>query len=287
MGKAMGKVPTPTPPSAMLPTGFDLKKKSVPHTQNRHTAFARPGEHDIDAPEGPFLQAQLFCHSWPSDPAGPELIGTRSPRSEQRLCLRLCAADLPCLADAVPAVAWAAVKQQPRSLVGSAGRGQRVWTTSYPQYAIANVIPPCRFVHHCLVSGFFPLPSVSVSQFAAMPVRPPVQASAQFAKGDPLIADTSLALPITQRCSLPQIGPPRDSTGDETHRPARSNSARFPAARQVHRTRRKGSSMFPPLAGRPLHVRTEVPPRSISIAISCPPGSPGNKHFARPMFCGD
>lgn len=47
------------------------------------------------------------------------------------------------------------------------------------------------------------LPSVSVTAAIL-----PSQGRPSF-EGDPLIADTSLALAITQRCSLPQIGPPR------------------------------------------------------------------------------
>lgn len=133
---------------------------------------------------------------------------------------------------------------------------------------IVNVIRPAAAVHHRDSSVASAVPSVS-SQWCR-------------SRGRPTNADTSLALPITQRSSLPQIGAPRFKLGTNTHRPGRSNSARFPVAGQAGRirwTRRKRSSICPSIAGRLQHVCTEVPPRSITIAISCPPVSPENEHL--------
>lgn len=64
---------------------------------------------------------------------------------------------------------------------------------------IVNVIRPAAAVHHRDSSVASAVPSVS-SQWCR-------------SRGRPTNADTSLALPITQRCSLPQIGAPRFNWG--------------------------------------------------------------------------
>lgn len=177
----------------------------------------------------------------------------------------------------MPALSWAVVEHP----VGRIGRvmGETGWTTSYP-HLHSQRHPPCRRCNQCIVSGCWCRAHQSVSQAAASPAQ---SKSVPCFDGDPLTQTRLLLCPLRSVVPFPRLGP-RDSTGDETHRPGRSNSARFPGAGHAGRTRRKRSSTTYsscwPATTRPGRGATEIDhPRHLM-----PARQPGKQALAWPKF---
>lgn len=234
-------------------------------------------------PGGPFLQAQSCCHCWPSDPAAPRANWCARPRSGT--------ASPGCGSVRLMLAAWQALfpprsqvqrqqKQTPR-WVGSAGHGQTGWTTSYPQvHALQQTSSSPAAVHNCIVA-FAPCRACQSVAAASLLPQTPTHLCRHVVS---CFVHYAALFPSP---STPVWGP-RDFNWRRPNplAPGRSNSARLPGCRaygltgRANLTRWGRSPTCPCLAGRPPHLRTEVPPRSITIAISCPPGSPG-----RPSTC--
>lgn len=89
----MGKVPTPTPPSAMLSTGFEKScPRENPVTHVSHAQTSMTSTHR----KGRSFERNSFVISDHLTLQGLELIGRLASRQDNvSLCLRLCAADAP------------------------------------------------------------------------------------------------------------------------------------------------------------------------------------------------
>lgn len=233
MGKAMGKVPTLTPPRAMPAHGvWEEQQRPVPargvnppHTHtNTHISHAQTNMTSTH-PGGPFLQAQSCCHCWPSDPAGPRAnwyarphSGTASPGCGS---VRLMLAAWQALFPPRPQVQ----RQQKITPVGSdrpgTGNGlDDVIPADAP--SAANVIQPCRRAQ--LYRKWLSLPAGRVSYSLRSPL--PVC----FPQGpDPLIQTRRLLLcPLRSVVPFPRhsrLGPPRFQL--ETPKPTRPRQIQF------------------------------------------------------------
>lgn len=148
--------------------------------------------------------------------------------------------------------------------VGRIGRARATGERRHSSRSIVNVIR-AAVVHHCTVSGFRAERVNDCCEFASQ-VRPSFE-------GRPTIC-RHVSCFVHYAALFPSPDWPPRFNWRRNPPPRQIEFGPFPGARQAGRTRRKGSSTCPTLAGRPLHVCTEVPPRSITIAISCAPGSP-------------